>query len=327
MASAAASASAGIVRSEGLLSERAAYYVCYPGRSVRDRIITVRENERAIAEALLRVCQALPSKGKVELQAACQVARSALRGGLPEATVIEEALRACAVPVLPGASGADAAALAAYAVVEEIDPVAATKRPALEAAPEQFDKDDVCQDTRSVLEPLGTPPLPPPAAPPPVAEYADIVGRGRSFMLDWTPSPKGDARSNDAASPMQWELSSEFVHEDTLSLAAPAAAPDPEVAARVSAMRALAREVRKTSRYIGLLPFLMYAFLREVRVHVFFVHGLVDIVAEYAPFLCGRCLETVPRRVAVFCRCMSFQYGGADHRVVRRLRSERNGQR
>ena len=88
MVSAAASAFEGVVRSEGLLSERAAYYVCYPGRSVRDRIITVRENERAIAEALLRVCQALPSTGKVELQAACQVARSALRGGLPEATVI-----------------------------------------------------------------------------------------------------------------------------------------------------------------------------------------------------------------------------------------------
>ena len=95
MASAAACAAAGVVRSEGLLSERAAYYVCYPGRSVRDRIITVRENERAIAEALLRVRQALPSKGEVKLQAACQVARSALRGGLPEATVIEEALRAC----------------------------------------------------------------------------------------------------------------------------------------------------------------------------------------------------------------------------------------
>ena len=94
----------------------------------------MRENERAIAEALLRVCQALHLKGKVELQAACQVARSALRGGLPEATVIEEALRACAVPALSGASGVDAVALAAYAVVEEIAPVAATKRPALEPA-------------------------------------------------------------------------------------------------------------------------------------------------------------------------------------------------
>ena len=57
--------------------------------------------------------------------------------------------------------------------------------------------------------------------------------------------------------------------------------------------------------------------------HIFFVDRLVDIVAEYAPLMCGRCLKTVPQRVAVFCRCMFFQYGGADHRVVRRLRSDR----
>ena len=35
--------------------------------------------------------------------------------------------------------------------------------------------------------------------------------------------------------------------------------------------------------------------------------------STYAPFLCGRCLQTVPQRVAVFCRCMVFQRGGAGH--------------
>ena len=93
---------------------------------------------------------------------------------------------------------------------------------------------------------------------------------------------------------------------------------------RVVAMRALARDVRKTARYIGMLPFVMYAYLRRVRVHIFFVDRTVDVVAEYAPFLRDVCAEGTPQPTAVFCRCMNFEYNGSKHRVVRRLRSDRD---
>ena len=56
-------------------------------------------------------------------------------------------------------------------------------------------------------------------------------------------------------------------------------------ATQKGAMLALAHEVRNTSRYIGMMPFVVYAYLRSVRVGIFFVDRLVDIVAEYAPFL------------------------------------------
>ena len=67
----------GSVRSEALLTDRAAHYVCYPGNGSRDRIITVRETEHGIAMSLLKVCQTYPCKGKLELQRVCQIARGA----------------------------------------------------------------------------------------------------------------------------------------------------------------------------------------------------------------------------------------------------------
>ena len=38
-----------------------------------------------------------------------------------------------------------------------------------------------------------SPPLAAPGTPPMPADYADLVSRGRSFMSDWTPSPKSQA--------------------------------------------------------------------------------------------------------------------------------------
>ena len=69
--------------------------------------------------------------------------------------------------------------------------------------------------------------------------------------------------------------------------------------AQTCAMIALAHEVRKTSRYIGMTPFVVYAYLRSVRVAIFFVDRLVDIVAEYAPFLCERCTKFDPPSTAI----------------------------
>ena len=83
----------GIVRSEALLTDRAAHFVCYPGGGSRDRIITVRESEHATATSLLRLCQAFPSKRKEDLQEVCQKARAELRRGVAEAAVIAAALK------------------------------------------------------------------------------------------------------------------------------------------------------------------------------------------------------------------------------------------
>ena len=78
----------GGVRSEALLTDRAAHYVCYSGNGSRDRIITVREAEHGIAMSLLKVCQTYPCKGKLELQRVCQIARAELRRGVCEHAVI-----------------------------------------------------------------------------------------------------------------------------------------------------------------------------------------------------------------------------------------------
>ena len=64
----------GIARSEALLTDRAAHFVCYPGGGSRDRIITVRESEHATAMSLLKLRPAFPSKLKEDLQAVCQKA-------------------------------------------------------------------------------------------------------------------------------------------------------------------------------------------------------------------------------------------------------------
>ena len=77
----------GTVRSEALLTERAAHYVCYPGNGSRDRIITARETEHGTAMSLLKVCQMYPCKEKLELQRARQMARAELRRGVSEQTV------------------------------------------------------------------------------------------------------------------------------------------------------------------------------------------------------------------------------------------------
>ena len=95
-------------------------------------------------------------------------------------------------------------------------------------------------------------------------------------------------------------------------------------ATQKDAMLALAREVRKTSRYIGMTPFVVYAYLRCVRIAIFFVDRLTDMVEEYAPLLCELCAKSDTPATANFCRRMSFAYNGTRHRVVRRLRSDRD---
>ena len=146
-------------------------------------------------------------------------------------------------------------------------------------------------------------------------------------MHEWTPSPKSQGSPPIVAPPGGSDTAiarSAAVKKDTRSPCAQHGGPADEFGTRVVAMLALAREFRKTCRYIGMLPFVMYAYLRHVRVHIFFVDRVVDTVEEYALFLCARCAEGKPQATAVFCRCMVFDYNGSRHRVVRRLRSDRD---
>ncbi len=50
----------------------------------------------------------------------------------------------------------------------------------------------------------------------------------------------------------------------------------------------------------------------------------MDILEEYAPFLCDRCAKEKPLATAVFCRRTIFDYNGARRRVAQRLRSDRD---
>ena len=70
--------------------------------------------------------------------------------------------------------------------------------------------------------------------------------------------------------------------------------------------RRLAREIRKQTHYIGFFPLVVHAALRDVRVHVFVVARIVDLLAEYAPMLPPPCAEMHPLAVVVFCRCLAF---------------------
>ena len=92
----------------------------------------------------------------------------------------------------------------------------------------------------------------------------------------------------------------------------------------MAATIALARESRKTSRYIGMMPFVVYAYLRRAHVHILFVDRVVDILEEYAPLLCDRCAKAKPLATAVFCRRMIFKCNGTRHHVAQRLRSDRD---
>ena len=103
----------GSVRSEALLTDRAAHYVCYPGGGSRDRIITVREAEHGIAMSLLKVCQTYPCKGKLELQRVCQIARAELRRGVCKHAVIAGLLAGCEEGAAGAALAVRGAALAA----------------------------------------------------------------------------------------------------------------------------------------------------------------------------------------------------------------------
>ena len=144
-------------------------------------------------------------------------------------------------------------------------------------------------------------------------------------MGEWTPSPKSHTCIASEGSRVQGNsgvVVAVPVMAEAMSPRALTPGSTHAYSTQKGAMISLAHEVRKTSRYIGMMPFVVYAYLRSVRVAIFFVDRLVDIVAEYAPFLSERGTKVHPPSTAILCRCMVFHYKGTHHRVVRRLRSD-----
>ena len=84
-------AACGMLRSEALLTSRAAHFVCYPGTSQTSRIVTVRAGEYEHCLVLLDLRRATRPLDRATLQVARSSARAALRGGATAAQVFETA--------------------------------------------------------------------------------------------------------------------------------------------------------------------------------------------------------------------------------------------
>jgi hypothetical protein len=139
--------------------------------------------------SLLKVCQMYPCKEKLELQRVCQIARAELRRGVSEQTVIEALLaerRAGAAEAALAVQEGDANTCGIHVVtVDEANIAAQSEPPTLI---------DVCSlPPVSTMEAPRSPPMAAPDTPPQTADYAHLVSRGRTFMGDWTPSPKSQA--------------------------------------------------------------------------------------------------------------------------------------
>jgi len=57
------------------------------------------------------------------------------------------------------------------------------------------------------------------------------------------------------------------------------------------ALREHARDVRRTGRCIGLMPFIVYGYRRRVRVHVLLGESTVDLLQSFAPELSKNLVE------------------------------------
>ena len=83
--------SAGILRSEALLTERAAHFVCFPGTGRADRISTVRAPEYEHGLVLLHLCRSMRPVDRSTVRADCASARAALRAGASSDDVFAQA--------------------------------------------------------------------------------------------------------------------------------------------------------------------------------------------------------------------------------------------
>jgi hypothetical protein len=97
-------------------------------------------------------------------------------------------------------------------------------------------------------------------------------------MGDWTPSPKSQATIASAGFRVEGDsdmAAAVPVKAEAMSPCALTTGSAHAYATQKHATIALAHEVRKTGRYIGMMHFVVYAYLRSVRVAIFFVDRLV----------------------------------------------------
>ena len=283
---------AGVLRSEALLTTRAAHFVCFPGTATADRIITVRGTEYAIGLVLLRLCRSMRTVDRGTLLAACAIARASLRAGASEEDVLAQA-RARGLLHNQDAEAAEAPAMRPGAEGDAFDASARLVEP--------------CAPADSPLPPLAAPETPPSGP-----QLRRIVNTRTRWLQAWTPpSEESTAKricgnSIAALVPVKEEL--------LLETCARTEVPN--------GVSLLAQDVRRTGRCIGIPVFLMYAHSRRVRVHAVFGSRSVDLLDAFAPALAGGCREVIPPLTTVFCRCITFWEGSTPHRALRALTAD-----
>ena len=121
------------------------------------------------------------------------------------------------------------------------------------------------------------PPLPPPASPPYGPQLRQVVDKAKRFLHAWTPrdEDKLGERFCCAAITVLLHVKKEMVTE---------------IGAMEKAVQALwkfARDIRRTSRCIGLLAFIVYAHRRRVRARVLLGTRSVHLLETFALALAG----------------------------------------
>ena len=334
----------GAVRGEALTTPRGAWYVCYPGTTNKQRIITFRQDEFELAEQTLHLFRKLflhADPDKPNLQRHGTLARDWLRKN-PTTTreELEVAVLAAIGPVAPAAmehvqdpphEKVQPVAEVTSALAEEV---------AITGASSQHEMQVELLPTHSpvpqILEQANSPPPPPPIT------RSALVDRAKSLMRDWSPRaveesleppPEREPALAGALSSGETSPIGDATPMEVDSVNKPASEgegleKDQDYEARVraldiqEAMIRYAADIRKTGRWIGIFGFLVYALTFSRRVHLFLANRLLDIIAEFASWAVPNVKSTPFTRVAIFCRIISVDIDTVPHIIMRHIRDD-----
>ena len=87
-------------------------------------------------------------------------------------------------------------------------------------------------------------------------------------------------------------------------------------------MRSYAASIRKTGKYVGMFPFLVWSVKRGLRVELQCGRGRLDPVAEFAPWAAAGVREPPMPLIALWTRVLRVPMGDGDHTVVRGLTTD-----
>ena len=85
-------------------------------------------------------------------------------------------------------------------------------------------------------------------------------------------------------------------------------------------MRKYATQIRKTGKFVGIFPFLVWSLVHKVRIQIHCGRGRIDPVAEFAPWAQVR--EPATPLIAIWTRIFSCEIDGRDCIVVRALEDD-----